>query len=208
VHRLFKTRSIVLNKKPWGENALLFSILTEDFGKIKVVAAGARKIKSKLSGHLQTLGTVELVFAFGKNFKKLIHACLIEKFEITDEFDFYCYSIILELLDKALPENEKNQRAFRLAVFSLDKILREKDIETKRFWLNFFIIKLMVYCGFALKGPNNAPTAQAVRKIVNADYRDFQIRKSENRQLFFSLRQQVEFCLEQEIKSLAGLVGE
>jgi hypothetical protein len=66
----------------------------------------------------------------------------------------------------------------------------------------------MVYCGFALKGPNNAPTAQAVRKIVNADYRDFQIRKSENRQLFFSLRQQVEFCLEQEIKSLAGLVGE
>ena len=62
MEKLQKTKAIVLSTKEWREDDLLFSFLTEDFGRIQAIATGSKKITSKLVGHLSTPGIVELIF--------------------------------------------------------------------------------------------------------------------------------------------------
>mgnify|MGYP003994390945 CR=1 FL=1 len=71
MEKTFKTKAIVLQKKNWRENDLLFSLYTKDFGRVEAVAVGARRVKSKLVGHLSGLGQVEVMFARGKRFNKV-----------------------------------------------------------------------------------------------------------------------------------------
>ncbi|MBI5076914.1 DNA repair protein RecO [Candidatus Falkowbacteria bacterium] len=206
--QIYKTKGIVLAKKPWREADLLFSIFTEDFGKIKVISAGVRKIKSKLSGQINTPGIVEILFASGRNFKKLTHACLDERFVVAAEPDFYFYAAVLELLDKSSPEDEKNRKIFALAVFTLKKIISENKLTVKKFWLNFFIIKLLSFCGYELKTieqageKNNQRLVQVIRRISAGDCQNLRLRKDENQQLFCLLKNQVQFYLEREICGL------
>ena len=52
---MHSTEGIILKKEPYGEADLLITILTKDFGKIKVMAQGVRKEAAKLKGHFEPL---------------------------------------------------------------------------------------------------------------------------------------------------------
>lgn len=52
-----KTKCIILGKKNYGETDKLVFLYSEEFGKIKAIAKGARKITSKFTGHLETLNS-------------------------------------------------------------------------------------------------------------------------------------------------------
>ncbi|BCX15865.1 MAG: hypothetical protein KatS3mg098_094 [Candidatus Parcubacteria bacterium] len=60
--REFFTRALVLERKDLGEVDGLVFFFTQDYGKIVARAKGLRKIKSKLSGHLQPLKFVKVRF--------------------------------------------------------------------------------------------------------------------------------------------------
>ncbi len=51
-HIIYQTEGVVLNKADFGEADRLFTLFTEDFGKIKAVARGVRNLKSKLRYNL------------------------------------------------------------------------------------------------------------------------------------------------------------
>lgn len=59
-----KTTCIILGNKSFGESHKLIYLYSKEFGKIKVIAKGARKITSRFTGHLETLNicTAELYF--------------------------------------------------------------------------------------------------------------------------------------------------
>ena len=53
-----KYTGIILKKYPFGEADELLTIYTREAGKLRAKAVGARKIKSKLGGHLQSLNEI------------------------------------------------------------------------------------------------------------------------------------------------------
>ncbi len=53
--RQINIEGTILCKKPYGEGHELVFIFSKELGKIKTVAKGSRKIKSKFLGHLETL---------------------------------------------------------------------------------------------------------------------------------------------------------
>ncbi len=57
------TWGIVLQKEPVGECDLIYSVFTWDLGKIRARATSARKILSRLAGHLEpgTFATIRIV---------------------------------------------------------------------------------------------------------------------------------------------------
>lgn len=63
--------AIVLSREPWRESDKRVVFYTVQHGKIDAVAIGAHKIKSKLSGHLEPLRAVDIMFAYGKQTNKL-----------------------------------------------------------------------------------------------------------------------------------------
>jgi len=51
---------IVLHRRPWRETSLIVEVLARDYGRVALVAKGARRPKSRWSGLLEPLGRVSL----------------------------------------------------------------------------------------------------------------------------------------------------
>ena len=59
------TDAVILGHKNFGQYDKLIFLYTEELGKIKVIAKGARKITSKFTGHLETMNLVKVSLYFG-----------------------------------------------------------------------------------------------------------------------------------------------
>ncbi len=66
--RLYKTEAIILRAMNLGEADRVLTILTPRLGKLKVIAKGVRRPRSRLGGGLEPLGDVHLVLAVGRTF--------------------------------------------------------------------------------------------------------------------------------------------
>ena len=58
---LIKTEAVVLRTRKQGETSKILSLYTKNFGKISVIAKGARSIKSKYLGALETLNYISII---------------------------------------------------------------------------------------------------------------------------------------------------
>lgn len=124
----YKTLAIVLGFKLSGENDRIYTFYTEQYGKISLLAQGSSKIQAKLSGHLDRLNLVEIVFstdyqgrlitALAKenflNIKKQLKSLkaaffitnLLEEFTIYNQKDLNLWQLLLNCL-YFLEENVK-----------------------------------------------------------------------------------------------------
>lgn len=73
----YKTPGLVLRRSNLGEADRLITFLTPEYGKLRAVARGVRKIKSRLGGHLELFGEVELLLAEGKSLDVVAGARLL-----------------------------------------------------------------------------------------------------------------------------------
>lgn len=78
----FNTTAIILNRRAFKESDLLVTFLSRDFGKMTAMAIGAKKIKSKLAGHLEPLREVKLMVAVGREIHKLGQAVTMNTFGV------------------------------------------------------------------------------------------------------------------------------
>ncbi len=151
MEKSFKALGIVLRKREWRGADLLFSIYTREFGLVEVVATGVKKIISKLHGHMSVPGIVELVFVQGKNFNKLTHAFLAQKFEFKTAQDLSYWSAITEIFLEGFRVEEKNILVWDMLIGVLPAILSAEKEEKKKFILNIFLLKILVSLGYELK---------------------------------------------------------
>lgn len=63
----YQTTGLVIGRTNFGESDRIIRFITPDYGKISAVARGVRKIKSRLAGHLEPLGTVMLSLTTGRS---------------------------------------------------------------------------------------------------------------------------------------------
>jgi len=129
---MYTTEGIILKKEPYGEADFMVTILTKDFGKIKVMAQGVRKGAAKLKGHLEPLTHSAISFVIGKNFYRLTSA-EAKNFFIglrgsLDKLRFAFY--IANLIDFNAFEEKGDFRLFDLACSTLER-LDTADVENK-----------------------------------------------------------------------------
>lgn len=70
----YKATGINLKSAPLGESDRLLTILTEEYGLLRVVAPGSRKHKSSLGGRSSLFVVNQLLIAKGRNIDKIIQA--------------------------------------------------------------------------------------------------------------------------------------
>lgn len=78
--RTYKATGINLKSMPLGEADRLVTVLTPEFGLIRVVAPGARKQNSKLGGRSGLFVVNELLVAKGRSLDKITQAETIESY--------------------------------------------------------------------------------------------------------------------------------
>jgi DNA repair protein RecO (recombination protein O) len=150
---LAKTAGIILKSLKYGESSVIFSLYTKDFGKIRVLAKGIKRTKSRIAP-LGIFSLAEMVFY--KKEKSELH--LLSSAECLKSFSGLSRSInrfswaaaASELLDQLVKGEEPNQRIFNLSLKTLSRMekIEESNLEPL-FWS--FALKLLSHLGYKPK---------------------------------------------------------
>ena len=58
------TEAIVLNKKNFGDTSLICNLYSKDYGKIAIIAKGAKSLKNPLGAILQPMNYIDCVYYY------------------------------------------------------------------------------------------------------------------------------------------------
>ena len=124
--RTHKTEGLVLRSVPVLEADRLVTVLTPGMGKLKATVRGARKVTSRLGGHLDVLNRVSLSLAEGRTFFVATGAEAMETFgNLKKDLDQVAVALYFcELADTLVPEGSPHPTVYRLLVESLRRIDR------------------------------------------------------------------------------------
>ncbi|MDD5043576.1 MAG: DNA repair protein RecO [Patescibacteria group bacterium] len=151
----YKTRAIVLTKKTWRENDALYSFYSEDFGKIKAVAKGAKRISSKLAPHLEPLMVTDLMVArSSRGVDKVAGSSLVRDFcLLKNNFPrLILAGQAVELVDEFVDLEHGDARIFELLkrffILLNDGFAGDNDFVKSKTALKIFILQLLDYLGY------------------------------------------------------------
>lgn len=142
----FKDDGIILRRMNLGEADRILTILTENRGKVKVLAKGVRKTLSKLAGHLEPFCLTELNIVEGRSLDVLsgaqVKKCFINiRSSLKSTTDaFY----LAEIIDKMLEEEEKHPEIYYL----LDQALENIENTKNPLLQSYFEINILSELGF------------------------------------------------------------
>ncbi len=168
---LYKTKGIVLNTFKYGDNSIISSIYTEQFGRLSFLVNGvhSKKSKTKINNFQQLfILDLEIYYKENRNLQKIkeIKADFILE---TIPFDIVKSSqaiLLSEVLTKSLKEEEGNKGLYEFLYNSI----RYLDIaeEGKSNFHLLFLLKLTKYLGLLPK--NNYSMYFPIFDIVNSEF--------------------------------------
>jgi len=147
---IIKCRGFVLNTTPFKESSLIASVLTNKSGKVKLLAKGIRRPKSKMCGAMEPFSFDEIIF-YKREFKDiytLSDAVVIDSFpEIrSDPYKVSGAMVLCEFYDKTLPMEESDTQAFS-EFFRFLSSLRKADSHAVRALVISYLIRAFPYSG-------------------------------------------------------------
>lgn len=140
--------ALILARAPIREDDLLVTVYSRERGKLRLVARGAKKILSKLAGHLEPVTLSILNVTAGKNMDQLIGASAVEYYGGVrgDFMRIQLAADFLALLDELNLEHHADERIFNLTLKYLD-FLNNNDYnsETADLAAKFKLLALLGY---------------------------------------------------------------
>ena len=112
----------VLHSYPYKETSLIVDLFTRDFGRIGVVAKGAKRPHSKLRGVLQTLQPLQLSFSGKSELRTLIDAEWVGGLLPLEKTALLCGFYLNELLVKLLARDDAHPKLFDHYVSTLNEL--------------------------------------------------------------------------------------
>jgi DNA repair protein RecO (recombination protein O) len=136
---IVKTKAIVLRGQRLGETSKLVTLYTQDYGKIKVTAKGARKPKSKFGGSLELMNEVHAVcYLRDERDLQTLSDCetLHARPQLTEDLERLSFgSAACELIDHLTIEGEANRRLYLCLAGVLEGLSEVESEQTEPlFW--------------------------------------------------------------------------
>lgn len=173
-----ESEAIVLQTYPLGEADRLVSFLSRSMGRVRGVASGARRTKSKFGSTLERLSHIHIWFYERQNRELVrINQCeLVESF--LDAFRDYASGVALavlsEVTETVLPDHEPADANFRLLLLTAQTIKKTGKSELPLAYFALWTVRLggwlpsldsCARCGRALEPKEAAyfsPSASAI----------------------------------------------
>ena len=142
-----KTKGIIIKRVNLGEADRILTILTEDRGKIRVVARGVRKPRAKLGGFLELFRYNEYLLAEGRNMDLVTGAYTIDNLVGVGQSlrSVATAYYIAETVDKLIEETQDVGRSFGIVYQALKAINDSEDLDAIKTW---FEVNLLTSLGF------------------------------------------------------------
>ncbi|MAJ45078.1 MAG: DNA repair protein RecO [Candidatus Marinimicrobia bacterium] len=145
-----ESSGIILKSIPFSESSIISRVFTPDFGKISLIARGAKKSKSGSSAMLEPMNIVE----FQMNFNESKDLQVMRDISIQHNLSTIRTNIkkmatglvIVEILDKTSHQLDPSPILYRLVKSSISQ-LNSLDVSEKTLYI-FFLIQFSKYSGF------------------------------------------------------------
>ena len=124
--RSLRVEAIVLRHSDWGEADRMLTLFTLEMGKMRALAKGARKPRSRKAGHLEPFTRVSLQLARGRDILLVTQADTLAAYsDLRDDLMRTTYAAYtVELLDRFTYEEGENRPLYRLLADTLDRLNR------------------------------------------------------------------------------------
>ncbi len=146
--RSFRVEAVVLKHTDWGEADRIITMFSRQRGKLRAVAKGVRKIRSRRAGHLEPFTRVVMQLAKSKNLPIVTQAeTLTSHMPLRDDLVLIGRaSYAVELLDKFTYEEGENLSVYNLLADTLDRL--EDPGQDGPLVLRYYEVRLLDYVGY------------------------------------------------------------
>jgi DNA repair protein RecO len=134
LNRRYSTEAIVLGRVNYGEADRILTLFTKDYGKVRVVAKGIRKIKSRKRGHLEVFSQLRLGVTRVHDMGLLTEAELIEGHSELKK-DLRKVSVayyLVEIITKLTQIEEKHELLYYFLAEKLHELNDTRTLKTFR----------------------------------------------------------------------------
>lgn len=144
--RVYRVEAVVLRRSTIGEADRVLTLYTP-LGKRRVVAKGARKIISRLAGHIELFMHVQLMLAVGRSLDIVTQSQVLHSYDRlrTDLNRIGSAYYASELVDRLTEEGDENPRAFRLVVTLMDALDRTERVDLALRWFELQLLDTLGY---------------------------------------------------------------
>jgi len=145
--RNFQTEAIIIKKIKLGEADRILTLYTPHLGKIRAVAKGVRRPKSKMAGHLELLTNSLVSLARGRNLDTITGSQTINSFlPLKSDLQLTSYALYAtELVDQFTPDNVENYPLFQLLLETMEHLCQAGNSELA---LRYFELQLFNETGY------------------------------------------------------------
>ncbi len=145
--RFVKTEAIVLKHYPLGEADRVITLLTPASGKVRAVAKGVRRVKSRLGGHLEPLTRTRVMLVRGKTLDIVSSAeTIVSNLPLRkDLWRTTCGIYLAELVERFATEEQASPLLYALLCEGLDALGAASDLEPV---LRYLELRVLTVTGF------------------------------------------------------------
>jgi DNA repair protein RecO (recombination protein O) len=114
--RVYPSPAIALKRMDYGEADRIVTVLTPDYGKLRLMAKGVRRSTSRMAGHLELFSHAHLMIARGRDLDLATQASTIEPFRgVREDLVKASHAYHLgELVDALLEDRDAHRPVFVL----------------------------------------------------------------------------------------------
>jgi len=173
--RTYQTEAIIIKKIKLGEADRILSLYTPHLGKIRAVAKGVRRPRSKMAGHLELLTHSLVSLARGRNLDTVIGSQTINSFlPLKSDLQLTSQALYaVELVDLFTADNDENYPLFQLLLETMHRLCQGNNNELTLRYFELHLLNLVGYrpqlgqcvsCHAPLKATSNSfsPSAGGV----------------------------------------------
>ena len=125
---LYRDEGVVLRTAKLGEADRIITLLTREHGKIRAVAKGVRRTKSRFGARLEPFMRVDLLIAEGRSLDVVSQAESVASYGAAIAADYAAYeaaNVIVETIDKLVStEHEQLPNQYRLLIGALNALAK------------------------------------------------------------------------------------
>ncbi|HVF53725.1 MAG TPA: DNA repair protein RecO [Actinomycetota bacterium] len=143
---IYRDEGVVLRAIKLGEADRIVTIFTRGNGKIRAVAKGVRKTKSRFGGRLEPFTRVNLMLYRGRDLDTITSAEILTSFEAlrTGYAGIARASAVVDAVDKVTPDRERLVSVYELLIAGLDALAARPGPTI----VPAFLVKLLSISGY------------------------------------------------------------
>lgn len=158
--KAYRVEGIVIKRKNLGEADRVITLFTKNFGKIKILAKGVRRITSRRGPNVELFNQVELSIHQGRTFDILTEAQVLNTFlKLRKNLDLVGLAFhVCEVVDGLCPERQSHPKVYEMML----EVLTELDSGG----VNLFERNLLAELGYLPRDHKEIDTTLFIEKIL------------------------------------------